>query len=96
MKLSLSTLRFLALLEGMSFLVLLGIAMPLKYFYNQPNAVRIIGMAHGILFVLYVFNLLLVHKILKWPVGKTFGAFTAAFIPFGTFYANKKWFRTAS
>ncbi len=93
MKNSLSVLRLLALLEGISFLVLLGIAMPLKYYMNKPDAVKIVGMAHGVLFVLYTINLLLVHLKLKWNLGRTTGAFIASFIPFGTFYADKKWFR---
>ena len=93
MKSSLSVLRLLALLEGISYLVLLGIAMPLKYYYDKPNAVKIVGMAHGILFVLYCINLLIVHVKFKWNMGKTIGAFIASLIPFGTFYADKKWFR---
>jgi integral membrane protein len=93
MKSSLNVLRLLALLEGVSFLVLLGIAMPLKYYYDKPNAVKLVGMAHGILFVLYCINLLIVHVKFKWNMGKTAGAFIASLIPFGTFYADKKWFR---
>jgi len=93
MKSSLSVLRLLAFLEGISYLVLLGIAMPLKYYYNKPDAVKIVGMAHGILFVLYVINLLIVHLKFKWNMGKTLGAFIASLVPFGTFYADKKWFR---
>jgi integral membrane protein len=94
MKSSLTILRLIALLEGVSFLVLLGIAMPLKYYFNQPNAVKQIGMAHGVLFILYVINLLVVHINKRWGVGITIGAFVASLIPFGTFYADKKWFRT--
>lgn len=93
MKKSLGVLRLLALLEGISFLVLLGIAMPLKYYFDKPDAVKIVGMAHGILFVLYTINLLIVHVAFKWNILKTLGAFIASFIPFGTFYADKKWFR---
>ncbi|PCI97899.1 MAG: hypothetical protein COB15_06890 [Flavobacteriales bacterium] len=93
MKNSLSILRLLAFLEGVSFLVLLGIAMPLKYYYNKPEFVKIVGMAHGVLFVLYVINLLIVHLQFKWNITKTIGAFIASLIPFGTFYADKKWFR---
>jgi integral membrane protein len=93
MKNSISVLRLLAFLEGVSFIFLLGIAMPLKYYYDKPNAVKIVGMAHGILFVLYVINLFLVHTKYKWGIGKTTGAFIASLIPFGTFYADKKWFR---
>ena len=94
MKSTLSALRLIAFLEGVSFIVLLGIAMPLKYYYDKPEAVKIVGMAHGVLFVLYVINLLIVHLKLRWSYGKTIGAFIAALIPFGTFYADKKWFRT--
>jgi integral membrane protein len=93
MKSSLNTLRLLALLEGISYLVLLGIAMPLKYYYDKPDAVEIVGMVHGILFVLYCIILLIVHIQLKWSIGKTIGAFVASLVPFGTFYADKKWFR---
>lgn len=93
MKSSLSVLRLVALLEGLSLIALLLIAMPLKYYWDKPEAVKIVGMAHGVLFILYVINLLLVHLKLKWAMGKTFGAFVAAWIPFGTFYADKKWFR---
>jgi integral membrane protein len=89
-----SVLRLLAFLEGISFIVLLGIAMPLKYYYDKPEAVKIIGMAHGVLFVLYTINLLIIHLKLRWSYGRTIGAFVAAFIPFGTFYADKKWFRS--
>ena len=67
--------------------------MPLKYFFDKPEAVKIVGMAHGVLFVLYSINLLIVHLQFKWNIGKTAAAFIASFIPFGTFYADKKWFR---
>jgi integral membrane protein len=94
MKNSLSVLRLLAFLEGISYITLLGIAMPLKYYYGKPEAVKILGMAHGILFVLYVIVLLIVHLKLRWSYGRTLGAFVASLIPFGTFYADIKWFRT--
>lgn len=93
MKSSLSVLRLVALLEGLSLIALVFIAMPLKYYWDKPSAVKIVGMGHGVLFILYVINLLLVHMKLKWEMGKTLGAFAAAWIPFGTFYADKKWFR---
>ena len=47
-------LRVIGLLEGISFLVLLGVAMPLKYVWDEPQAVRGVGMAHGVLFLAYV------------------------------------------
>lgn len=95
MKSSLSVLRLLALLEGISYLLLLFIAMPLKYYWDSPQPVKIIGMAHGVLFVMFCINLLIVHLKLKWKMGITIGAFISSLIPFGTFYADKKWFRSA-
>ena len=95
MKSSLSVLRLVGLLEGISYLLLLFIAMPLKYYWDTPQPVKIIGMAHGVLFVIYCINLLIVHLKLKWTMGVTFGAFIASLVPFGTFYADKKWFRLA-
>ena len=50
-------------------------------------------MAHGVLFVLYVLNLGLVHFQHQWKLIISIKAFIASFIPFGTFYADKKWFR---
>jgi integral membrane protein len=93
MKIALNSLRIIGLLEGISYLVLLGIAMPLKYYFDQPEMVKIVGMAHGVLFVGYVLALLIVHVLYKWNVLKTIGAFIASLVPFGTFYADKKWFR---
>ena len=81
--------RWVAIAEGVSFLVLLGIAMPLKYFAGMPEAVKIIGMLHGILFVSFI--------VLAWSVmdqlQKKFSWFLAAvvlsFLPFGTFYLER-------
>lgn len=93
LKSSLGRLRIIAFLEGISFLLLLGIAMPLKYMAGIPEGVRIIGMAHGVLFVLYVLLLLQVTIERNWTWKKALLAFIASFIPFGTFYADAKWFK---
>lgn len=93
MKSTITIFRLIAFLEGISFIILLGIAMPLKYYLNKPEAVKITGMAHGVLFVLYIILLLIVHLKLKWTTKKTSLAFLASFIPFGTFYADLKLFR---
>ena len=90
---SLFLLRVFAFFEGISFLLLLGIAMPMKYLYNDPSLVKSVGMAHGVLFVLYALFLLIVHLKFKWKLIITIKAFIASFVPFGTFYADKKWFR---
>jgi integral membrane protein len=78
-------LRVIGFLEGISYLILLGIAMPLKYFAGLPTAVTVIGMAHGVLFVLFVLAVLQVmfkhRKSILWGIG----AFVASLVPFGTF-----------
>ncbi|MET7000455.1 DUF3817 domain-containing protein [Chitinophaga defluvii] len=86
-------LRFVAFFEGLSLLVLLLIAMPLKYWADMPQAVKVIGMLHGILFIAYVIFVMEVKLAHKWAYGKTFGALVASVIPFGTFYADAKWFK---
>ncbi|MCW8898037.1 MAG: DUF3817 domain-containing protein [Flavobacteriales bacterium] len=93
---SLFLLRIIAFLEGLSYLALLFIAMPIKYFYDKPEAVKHTGMAHGVLFVAYVVVLLIVHVEYKWKIQQSFWAFVASLVPFGTFYADKKWFRQTS
>jgi integral membrane protein len=80
-------------LEGISYLILIGIAMPLKYIAHKPEAVKIVGMVHGILFVAYVIILLVIAYRLKWEMKKISLAFLAAFIPFGTFWADYSLFR---
>jgi integral membrane protein len=86
----LKTFRIIAVLEGISFLVLLFIAMPLKYMMDQPLPVRITGMIHGILFIAFVFYLMMVKSELNWPPKKVFIAFIASLLPFGTFVLDAK------
>jgi integral membrane protein len=90
---TLGRLRIVGFLEGLSFLVLLGIAMPLKYLAGQPEAVRMVGMAHGLLFVLYVLLVIMATIEHGWSFKKAVLAFLASLVPFGTFYADKKLFR---
>jgi len=86
-------LRVIALLEGLSFLILLGIAMPLKYLYDQPEMVRIVGMAHGALFVWYVILIMQSKVEFEWTWKDFFMAGLASIIPGGTFYADHKLFK---
>jgi integral membrane protein len=83
-------LRKAGIAEGISFLVLIGIAMPLKYFLHQPITVKICGWIHGILFVTFLFLAWEVktdrNKSFKWFAT----AFLAAIIPTGTFFFDKK------
>lgn len=90
---SLGRLRVVGFLEGISFLVLLGIAMPLKYLLGQPEAVRIVGMAHGLLFVAYVLLVLQVSLERSWSWRKALLALALSLVPLGTFWADKKLFR---
>ncbi|TGE08800.1 DUF3817 domain-containing protein [Hymenobacter fodinae] len=89
----LGRLRAVGILEGISFLVLLGIAMPLKYMFEEPAAVRIVGMAHGVLFVLYVLLVLQASLTYSWSWRKVLLALIVSVVPFGTFWADKKLFR---
>jgi integral membrane protein len=92
LKTALGRLRIIAFLEGCSYL-LLGFTMILKYKFSMPQPNYIVGLAHGILFVLYVGLLLQVSWIHRWTLLKMFWAFLASLIPFGTFYADKVLFR---
>jgi integral membrane protein len=91
----LQRLRFVALLEGISFLVLLLVAMPLKYLANLPEPVRYVGMAHGLLFVLYCLMVVQCGVAFRWTAKKIGLALVASMWPFGTFWADKHLFRGA-
>lgn len=82
-----------ALLEGISFLLLLGIAMPLKYMVDVPEPVTYIGWAHGILFVWYIGAVLMAKSEYKFTFKQTAIALIGSVLPFGTFYANNKVFK---
>ena len=86
--------RLIGFLEGLSYILLLGIAMPLKYALGMPEAVRVIGMAHGVLFVLYIALSIQATFVYKWPLKRLLFFWIASLLPFGTFYADYKWLRT--
>jgi integral membrane protein len=87
---ALDRFRFIAIAEGVSLLVLLFIAMPLKYFADLPAMVKYVGWAHGILFLLYLIFLLDAWLKLRWGFGKVIVAFLASLIPIGTFLFEKR------
>ena len=87
---SLTHFRNIAVAEGWSYLILLFIAMPLKYLAHIQIVIKIVGWLHGILFITYCITLLLVMIKLKWSLLKSSIAFIASFIPFGTFVLDKK------
>ncbi len=86
-------LKLLAVLEGISTLVLFGISMPLKYFFEQPESIRPVGMAHGVLFIAYCVWVIIVALQQKWKISKTFWALAASLVPIGTFIADAKLFK---
>ncbi len=83
--------RGISLLEGLSLLALLFVAMPLKYVWGNPEYVRIVGMAHGLLFVAYILFAIMTKFELNWKVKTLLIVFAASIIPFGTFYVDKKY-----
>jgi integral membrane protein len=85
--------RLIALAEGISFLILLFIAMPLKYIWDQPLFVRYFGSVHGLLFVLYILLLALCMIEYRWSIKKVLILGLISLIPFGAFYADKKYLR---
>ncbi len=82
--------RIIAIAEGISFLLLLGIAMPLKYFADMPMAVKIMGWIHGLLFILYGCALLQAGIAPRWSLGKMTVLFIASLLPFGPFVADAR------
>jgi integral membrane protein len=87
---SIHTLRILGNVEGVSYLLLLGIAMPMKYFFGMPLAVKTVGMAHGVLFIAYCLLLALQMRANKWNLLFGIYLFVATLIPFGTFVTDRK------
>ncbi len=82
---ALGQFRIISITEGISYLVLLFIAMPLKYWADIPMAVRIVGSAHGFLFIVYMVALLRVWMEEEWKIWKVVTAFILSVIPFGAF-----------
>jgi integral membrane protein len=88
-KTSLGRLRIIAFTEGVSYLILLFIAMPLKYVWGQPSAVKSFGSVHGLLFVLYILYVFLCKIEYRWTLKKILILLGISIIPFGNFYADK-------
>jgi len=89
-----NTFRITALLEGVSYILLLFVAVPIKYLGNDPTYVKFLGMPHGLLFVAYIVLAYLIKPEQQWA-NKTFGiVLLASIIPFGTFYVDKKYLKS--
>lgn len=88
-----ASIRIVGKIEGWSYLILLLIAMPLKYFADIPIAVKIVGIAHGFLFSIFVWMLINASLKYRWGWSLFLYGFIASLIPFGTFFFNKKLIR---
>ena len=78
-----------ALFEGISYIVLLGIAMPLKYFFDMPVAVKVVGWAHGGLFIAYILLLVLCWFKYQWQFKRVVFYFLAALLPVLPFFVER-------
>lgn len=85
--------RLVAFLEGVSYILLLFIATPIKYIYHEDLYVRILGMPHGLLFIAYIILALFVSKKLQWQNPTLAKVLLASIIPFGTFYVEYKYLK---
>ena len=87
---ALNRFRKVAIWEGISFLLLLGIAMPIKYGLGIPEPVKVVGWAHGVLFIAYCILLVQAALACNWTLARTFLGFLASLLPFGPFIFDRK------
>lgn len=85
--------RVVAFLEGVSYILLLFIATPIKYISGNPEYVKLLGMPHGLLFMAYVVLAILIAGDLKWDKKTLAIVLLAAIVPFGTFYIDSKYLK---
>lgn len=91
LKTKVGRLRIIAILEGISLLILVGIAVPMKYAFGNTSLVKMMGPIHGGLFLLFLFNTLSVGVEQKWKFKETtWKVLLACMIPFGSFYVDRK------
>ena len=92
LKSEIGRLRIIAFIEGTSFLLILFVTMPLKYGLKMPEPNKIIGMLHGVLFMLYILAVIQARSTYNWDGKTTFWSLLASIIPFGTFWVDRKYF----
>ena len=83
--------KFIAILEGVSYVLLLLIATPIKYLFDNEQYVKALGMPHGILFVLYIVVAFFIQKKIRWDNKDLVIVILASMIPFGFFYIDSKY-----
>ena len=86
--------RIIAFFEGVSYILLLFIAVPVKYNFGDSTYVKLLGMPHGLLFVTYIVFAFLLKKYEKWNKTELFIVLVCSILPFGTFYIDKKYLNT--
>lgn len=83
--------RIVSFLEGVSYLLLLFVATPIKYLQDNPEYVKLLGMPHGVLFMLYIILAFVIKKEMNWNYKNSGVILICSVIPFGTFYVDKKY-----
>jgi integral membrane protein len=89
----LNIFRITALLEGVSYILLLFIATPVKYLLNDPQYVKLLGMPHGLLFIGYIIMAFMLKSDLNWNNKQFMTVLVASILPFGTFYIDRKYLK---
>lgn len=87
---SLGRFRLISIAEGISYILLLGVAVPLKRIAGIEDAVKYPGWVHGLLFIAYIFSLIDVAIARRWPIKWILLAFVASLLPFGPFVFDAK------
>lgn len=88
---AISRYRFILFLEGFSLILLVFIAMPFKYFLNDPFLVKVIGQVHGILFMLFLYQTIRISIEFEWKFTETtLKVLLSSFIPFASFYVDRR------
>ncbi|WP_062057619.1 DUF3817 domain-containing protein [Aquimarina longa] len=88
-----SSFRIISYLEGISYLLILFVTMPLKYMFEYPEPNQVIGMAHGFLFLIYIVFAILVKYEKNWNSKTLAIVLLCSVIPFGTFWMDKKYLK---
>lgn len=89
----LSIFRIVAFLEGVSYILLIFVATPIKYTLDDPQYVKLLGMPHGLLFIAYIAIAIMLKSSLNWESKQFNYVLLAAIIPFGTFYIDRKYLK---
>jgi len=78
-------------LEGLSYVLLLFVGVPIKYLAENSSIVKLLGLPHGLLFMAYIGLALFIRSRMRWDTKTTCTVLVASLLPFGTFYVNKKY-----